>query len=220
MDPTVIDEGRIRDVFGGRSGEPTPLESAAANVSAVLVGLHDGPQGVSVILTRRSQHVRFHTGEVSFPGGRPETGETSWQTALREAREEIDLPAERVDRLGELDHLTTVTHRASIAPMVGWLDRVPELRPHLGEVEEIRHVPLAELLSPDVFREERWGSPDLQRSVYFFELVGDTVWGATAALLWQFLCRCLELDPGPRERWDPAATSPWNPPPGFAGQAV
>ncbi len=73
-----------------------------------------------------------------------------------------------------------------------------------GEVDAVLHVPLRELMSPGVFREERWGEGELSRPVYFFELVGDTVWGATAALLRQLLALITGTDPGGPTDLDPA----------------
>ena len=138
------------------------------------------------------------------PGGRAEPGESALATALRESSEEIDLDPESVEPLGELDHLTTVTRRAYIVPVVGLLPSRPALRLNEGEVDEALHVPMSELLEPGVFREERWGTPDTARPVYFFELVGDTIWGATAAILRQLLARLTDTDPGTDVDMDPA----------------
>lgn len=164
---------------------PSPLEGTGTRGSAVLVPLHldgDGDGEPSVILTRRSAHLRSHRGEVSFPGGGQDPGETFVETAIREAEEEIDL-RDPVRIVGELDHLQTVTSRSFIVPVVGVLERRPVLHPNPAEVAYALHVPLAELLLDEVFREERWGLPPLDRPLYFFELYGDTVWGATAFVL-------------------------------------
>ena len=215
---------RVRDVFSGRVGEPSPVAAAGGTPSAVLVALYDAPgtsaEDPMVLLTRRSWELRHHRGEVSFPGGRAEPGESSTSTALREAREEVDLSPGEVDVLGELDHLSTVTRRAYIAPVVGTLPGVPTLHPSDAEVAAILHVPLSELTADGVFREERWGSGEIARPVYFFDLYGDTVWGATAAMLRQMLVLLLDLDPGPPEDHDPARNVDWWPlPPGLTDGA-
>jgi 8-oxo-dGTP pyrophosphatase MutT (NUDIX family) len=157
-----------------------------------------------VVLTRRAQTLRTHKGEVSFPGGRADPGESHLEAALREAQEEVFLDPEVVEPLGELDHLTTVTRRAYIVPVVGLIQGEPELGRNPAEVEAVLHVPLAELMAPGVFREERWGEGEMSRPVYFFDLVGDTVWGATAALLRQLLARLTGTDPGGPTDLDPA----------------
>ncbi|MFN8018244.1 MAG: CoA pyrophosphatase [Acidimicrobiales bacterium] len=146
---------------------------------------HDGETWV--VLTRRSSALRVHSGEVSFPGGGPAAGEDLWDTALREACEEVGLDAALVERIGELDHLSTITSNSFIVPYVAALPGRPELHPNPGEVDAVLHVPLAELLDPAHFREERWDIFGVERPMFFFDLVGDTVWGATAAMLRQLL---------------------------------
>ncbi len=157
--------------------------------SAVLAPLYEEDGELHVILTRRTWNLSSHQGEVSFPGGRQDDGEDLWETALREAREEIALDTAQVECIGELDHLATVTSRSFIVPYVGAL---PEGRPDTvanpHEVGAVLHVPIAELLDPALFREERWTFPWAEdRPIFFFELVGDTVWGATGAMLRQLL---------------------------------
>jgi len=158
--------------------------------SAVLAPLYADGEGdeVHVVFTRRSQHLRAHRGEVSFPGGRHDEGDPDLETtARREAWEETALDPASVEIIGELDHLTTVTSRSFIVPYVGRLPGRPELAPNPSEVEAILHVPLRELLDLEAFHAERWGLPGLNRPVYFFEVPGDTIWGATAAMLVNFL---------------------------------
>jgi 8-oxo-dGTP pyrophosphatase MutT (NUDIX family) len=175
----------------------------------VLVPIYPDDDGMlSVLLTRRSWNLRTHKGEVSFPGGRTEPGESASEAAIREAFEEVGVAPSSVEPLGELDHLTTVTRRAYIVPVVGLLPGPPELTVNTAEVDAALLVPLAELLTPEVFREERWGTGEWSRPVYFFELVGDTVWGATAALLRQLLSRVLEVDHGGPDENDPAHMAP------------
>jgi 8-oxo-dGTP pyrophosphatase MutT (NUDIX family) len=200
-----VDPERVRRCFpSDRIGAPSPVEPEGVPASAVLVPLFDGPGGMHVVLTRRAWGLRTHRGEVSFPGGRCDPGETFAEAALREAWEEVALDPASVEVLGELDHLTTVTRRAFIVPVLGLLPGPPELRANPGEVDEALLVPVAELLHPEVFREERWGSDELHRPVYFFELVGDTVWGATAAMLRQMLAMLTGTDPGGVDDRDPA----------------
>ena len=166
---------------------PSRLEGTGVRASAVLAPLFEEKGDVHVVLTRRAQHLRSHRGEVSFPGGGQEVGEDLRATALRESYEEVGLDPASVEIVGELDHLETITSRSFITPFVGVLPGRPTLVPNPNEVERILYVRLADLLAPDVFREERWGLPPLDRPIYFFEIVGDTVWGATAFMLRNFL---------------------------------
>lgn len=167
-----------------REGQP----QATGRPAAVLAPLYDQGGNAVVILTRRTWGLSTHEGEVSFPGGRVEPGETPAAGALREAKEEIDLDPSSVELIGELDHLNTLTSQSYIVPYVGILPGRPDLSPNPGEVAMVLHVSLAELADPANFREEIWPFPNgYHRSLYFFELVGDTVWGMTAALLRQLL---------------------------------
>ena len=166
-----------------------------ARSAAVLAVLYDGTDGPTVVLTRRAQHLRSHRGEVSFPGGRQEPGESLVQAARREAHEEVGLADDGLEVVGELDHLSTFSSRSAIAPFVAVVDHPPQLTPNPAEVERILRVPLAELLLPEVFREERWRLPSADRPIYFFELVGDTIWGATARMLRQLLAVATGADP-------------------------
>ena len=171
------------------------VEMPGVRASAVLVPLYDEDGETHVVLTRRAQHLRSHKGEVSFPGGGQDPGEDLRQTALREAHEETGLDPATVEIIGELDHLTTISSRSFIVPYGGALPGRPELRPHEAEVEHILYVPLSELLLDEVFREERWGIAPLDRPITFFELVGDTIWGATAAMLRQLLAIVTGVEP-------------------------
>ena len=183
-------------------GEPVvidgPVPVASPRQSAVLAPLYDGDEGAVVVLTRRAAHLRNHRGEVSFPGGRQEDHDVDLvATALREAHEEIGLDPSSVQIIGPLDQLSTFVSRSMIHPFVGILPGRPQgLVADPGEVEHILHVALADLLDPDAFHEELWRFPDgNDRSLTFFEIEGDTIWGATARMLRQLLNLALGLDP-------------------------
>jgi 8-oxo-dGTP pyrophosphatase MutT (NUDIX family) len=142
-----------------------------------------------LVFTRRAWHLRSHTGEVSFPGGRFEPGDADLAaTALRESHEEIGLDPVEVEVVGELDRLTTVSSPALIVPYVGAVNGEPAMVGSPDEVDAIIRVPVAELLQPDIYRCEIWPWPDGgEIEITFFELVGDTLWGATARMVRNFL---------------------------------
>ena len=162
-----------------------------ARHSAVLVTLTDGPDGPSVLLTRRSRALRHHKGEISFPGGRMDPGETPAETALREAHEEVGLDPTRVRVHGELEHLNTVVSRSYIVPKVGVVDEPFELTGLTMEVDRVMWVPLAELTRPDTYRSETWGFGATHRVLHFFHLDDETIWGATGRILHDLLGRAL-----------------------------
>jgi len=155
--------------------------------AAVLVPLFEAEREAHLVLTKRPDTMTSHQGEISFPGGGLRAGvDASVQdAALREAEEEIGLPPAAVDVVAQLDTIATVGSRFTITPFVGLIDPLPPIAPHPGEVVRILEVPLSELLEDDAFHEEYWGSPD--RAISFFELPGETVWGATARVLVSFL---------------------------------
>jgi 8-oxo-dGTP pyrophosphatase MutT (NUDIX family) len=172
--------------------------------SAVLVALYEDAGEVHVVMTRRSPHLRKHRWEVSFPGGRRDDDDpTLWHTAVREAFEEIGLDPALPRPIGELDRFVTVSSVSLVTPLVAVLPARPEglvASPH--EVEAILHVPLSELLLDEVFREELWPIGERYRPITFFELEGDTVWGATAAMLRQLLMIAAGIDDGTVEPLD------------------
>lgn len=182
----------IRQVLAGRVGTPSFVEAdPSARGSAVLACVWDEDDGAHLLLTRRATGLRSHSGEVSFPGGRRDAGETLLEAALREAAEEVALDIASAEVLGELDHLMTITSGSYIVPFVAALPGRPTgLRPNPGEVDAVLFVPFDELLLDEVYREERWswaGDVVDERRLFFFELVGDTLWGATGAMVRQLI---------------------------------
>jgi len=157
--------------------------------SSVMVPLYEEDDRVHMILTRRSKMMRHHTSEISFPGGNSEPEDTDeWSTAKREAYEEINLDPALPKKIGTLESFITVGSKSFVTPVVATLDGRPELKANPYEVEKILHVPLTELLLPEVYHEEVWELRNgQQRNIHFFELIGDTVWGATGSMIKQFL---------------------------------
>jgi 8-oxo-dGTP pyrophosphatase MutT (NUDIX family) len=162
-----------------------------ARHSAVLVTLAEGSFGPEVLLTRRSWELRSHRGEMSFPGGRTDPGETPIETALREAHEEVGLDPSVVTVHGELEHLNTVVSRSYIVPKVATVAEPLTLEAQTMEVDRVMWVPLAEFTRPDTYRSEVWGIGPTDRTLHFFELDDETVWGATARMLVDLLTRTL-----------------------------
>lgn len=171
------------------SVQDKPCREAA--VLALLFPLPDTQPGV--LLTVRHGGLKQHAGQVSFPGGRREANESLWETAIREAEEEVRLPAEQVTRLGALTPLYVPPSGFCVYPFVGSIERLPPLRPDFNEVDTILQVPLATLRAPDTRVEEEWVLRGKTLSVPFFAVAGHKVWGATAMMLAELLAVCTEV---------------------------
>ncbi len=182
----LVDEGWAAD------GQAAALRRVNAGVLAIFFE-EDGE--ARVVLTRRSSGLRTHKGEVSFPGGRLDPGEGPAEAALREAHEEVGLDPGQVTTVGWLHPLMTMVSSSFIMPVVGTVPARPNLVANPHEVERVFDVALAELADPAVFHEERWrvpgrtipGSRDGSFPVWFFEVAGEIVWGATARMLHEVL---------------------------------
>lgn len=183
-----ISESLINEIV---DSEGLPVQPAfdGARQAAVLVALAPGDHGFEVLLTRRSQELRQHKGEISFPGGRMDPGETATETALREASEEVGLDPSLVTVVGELSHVNTVVSMSYIIPKVALLESPVPLSPQTMEADKVMWVPLNELTAPGTYHGELWGRPPTDRLLHFFELANETVWGATGRMLVDLLVR-------------------------------
>lgn len=151
--------------------------------SAVLMVLHQHPvHGAEVLVTRRAEHLRNHAGEMSFPGGRLDPGEGYVDAALREAREEVALDGGVVVVCGEAVHVDYRRFGGYIVPVVATVEHRPVLVANPDEVARVMWVPLAELVAPGVHHAERWFSP-FERTIHYFPLADETIWGITAEVL-------------------------------------
>lgn len=187
-----VDLDRVRRALAARGEVRTHRlveDGPATEQASVLVALFEEDGDTWVVLLRRAAHLRRNAGDVAFPGGRRDPGETVVQAALREAWEEIALDPGAVEVVGELDHLVNLVG-IEITPVVGVLPGRPAaLEANPDEVDAVLVVPLSELLRADRYRGEQWAPGHLMHE---FDLDEDTVWGATARILHQLLSLTLE----------------------------
>ena len=167
-------------IYGDQGARPAARELVPASV---LVPIVAHPAALTVLLTRRTAHLRDHSGQIAFPGGRAEPRDrTPEATALREAREEIGLDPARVELIGRLsDYHTRTGFR--VTPVVGVVTPPFDLRPDADEVDAVFEVPLAFLLDP---RNHQRHSREIQgRTVHYFAIpyAEHYIWGATAGML-------------------------------------
>jgi 8-oxo-dGTP pyrophosphatase MutT (NUDIX family) len=149
----------------------------------VLVPLIDRADGLTVLLTKRTDHLHDHAGQVSFPGGRVDPGDRdAAAAALREAKEEVGLDPQRVDLVGRLDTYVTRTG-FEVTPWVGLIMPPIALVPDPFEVAEVFEVPLGFFLDPVNRRTESRVWQGKERFFYVYPWPGYYIWGATAGML-------------------------------------
>jgi 8-oxo-dGTP pyrophosphatase MutT (NUDIX family) len=172
---------RAPELLAGDAVDLLP-EDVELKAAAVLIAVTDRPEP-GVLLTRRTETLRRHAGQVAFPGGRADPEDADLiETALREAEEEIGLPRALVEVIGPVDAYRTVTGY-DVLPILAVVPPDLPLAPHEVEVAALFEVPLAHLLDPanHVAKTVDWHGR--QRSFYEIPWDGERIWGATAAMI-------------------------------------
>ncbi|WP_298159678.1 CoA pyrophosphatase [Brevundimonas sp.] len=163
---------------GATRWTPGPLKPAA-----VLIPVIADAEGARVLLTRRADSLAKHTGQVAFPGGRLDPGETAVEAALREAREEVDLDPAAVTVLGLSDAYETGTGYL-ITPVIGWIDTLPTLTASPAEVAEIFQTPWDFLMDPANHSRDHLEAPaGVKRWFWAMTWNEQYIWGATAGII-------------------------------------
>lgn len=205
---------RLREALATVPVEATQ-PPADARVGAVLVLLEDTDAGPRVVLTRRRADLKSHPGQVSFAGGRLDPDETIEQAALREAQEEIGLDAATVEVIGVGPRFFIPPSRFWVVPVLARWVAPHALDPNPWEVDEILHVPVAQLLE-----EDRWRHVPLsdRGSSWAWQLDGDILWGATAIVMALLLDVAVEDWAGgrrPDDLGEALSVRPWETAPAF-----
>ena len=151
--------------------------------AAVLIPIIAGPDGATVLMTRRSDRLASHTGQIAFPGGRLDPGETAVEAALREAFEEVALDPTRVEVLGVGDAYETGTGFL-VTPVVGWLTATPSTTPSPDEVAEVFEIPWDFLMDATNHSRDSYDREGQPRRWYWAMTHGQRyIWGVTAGIV-------------------------------------
>nr|VFJ76691.1 MAG: 8-oxo-dGTP pyrophosphatase MutT, NUDIX family [Candidatus Kentron sp. FW] len=159
------------------------LPRAALIPAAVLIPIVERSSGLTMLLTKRTNHPRKHPGQITFPGGRAEeTDDGPVATALRETEEEIGLGSSFIDVIGFLDAHETFTGFL-VTPVVGLIGAAFQLNPDPSEVAEIIEVPISFLLDPANYYTDSCTTNGMQYGFYALKYEEQVIWGATAGML-------------------------------------
>jgi len=174
---------------------PAILPLAGLRPAAVLLPLfrRDGEEWL--LLTRRTDDLEHHSGEISFPGGGRHAEDADLQaTALRETEEEMGIRPGDVEIYGRLDDFVSI-HGYRVTPFVGSYPDPYPYRVNRQEIAEVIELPLNSFLQPGIWHQESWPHRGQLHTVDFYRVDGHQVWGLTAAILRQFLVRAGLLNP-------------------------
>lgn len=177
MAPKPVNGGEVRQMDAPKH----------AHRSSVLLLLFPNEEGkTELALTLRSDDIN-HGGQISFPGGRAEEGETAHKTALREAHEEIGIDPNSVTVIGRLSELYVNHSNNLVLPVVGFTKQRPDFKPNPTEVEEVFAVELDSLLQKKNLTAENWNLRTHTYRVPYWDLHHVPLWGATAMMLNELL---------------------------------
>ncbi|OGP79785.1 MAG: hypothetical protein A2V86_06150 [Deltaproteobacteria bacterium RBG_16_49_23] len=178
-----VDE--IREILSKR--ERRIIEHPSFARAAVLVPLFHREGNCHLLFTKRTDQVKHHKGEISFPGGMVDEGDVSLEkTALREAFEEIGLKEKDVQIIGALDDIMTIT-QFIVTPIVGLFPYPYPFKTSPVEIAELIEVPLSFLITKENFDEQEITRGGRKEIIYAYQYGEHTIWGATARILKQFL---------------------------------
>jgi 8-oxo-dGTP pyrophosphatase MutT (NUDIX family) len=190
-------EKKIKEILACRG--KACIEDPRLKRAAVLIPLYKKDGEYYILFTRRTEEVKHHKGQISFPGGGQDKKDKDLlATALREAQEEMGIEEKDVRILGELDDICTATTDFCVSPFVAVIPYPYPYKVNREEIEEVIEVPLSELLDERRFRQELHERDGEPFRVYFYRHQGHTIWGATAGILKQLLDLLPEDD---KKKW-------------------
>jgi len=168
-----------------------PTKYKKAGVLILLIKDNDDEE-YKILFTKRSEQLKTHSGEVSFPGGKWEEGDSNlYQTALRESNEEINLDMKNVTKLGPLNFLLS-RHKIEVNPFVGYLNQLQDFKGNF-EIDEIFTVPISFLMNEENIEYKEFNRKDLKVYIPSWVYNGNRIWGLTAMIAADFLNICFDV---------------------------
>jgi len=163
-----------------------PNTRETAIPAAVLILLFPFEDDIQFFLTKRTEDVEHHKGQISLPGGIRENNESLHETALRETKEEIGIDPNTIMNLGSLTPFFIPVTGYIVHPFIGWCKEKPSTKVHDVEVNQLFSVSISELLDENILQNEEWNIRGYDAIVPYYNFGKCKVWGATAAILSEF----------------------------------
>lgn len=163
---------------------PNTIETAIP--AAVLILLFPFKDEIQFFLTKRTEDVEHHKGQISLPGGIRENNETLEKTAVRETKEEVGIDPNTIMNLGSLTPFFIPVTGYIVHPFIGWCKEKPSTQVHDVEVNQLFSVSISELLDENILQNEEWNIRGYDAIVPYYNFGKCKVWGATAAILSEF----------------------------------
>jgi 8-oxo-dGTP pyrophosphatase MutT (NUDIX family) len=175
---------RIRNCLAAL--QPRTLINGFTREAAVLMPVLEWGREYHLLLTRRTEEVQTHKGQISFPGGMREGEEDLIKTALRETFEEVGIEESRIEILGRFHDYVSITGYR-VTPFAGFISGPFTIRPQVREVAEVLQVPIRIFLEPNRLRIEKSVRRKDEGDVYFYSYGTHQIWGLTARIIKDFL---------------------------------
>ena len=178
----------IKRILAEREKKVILFSNKPLHPAAVLIPVYKKDSEYYVLLTKRTEELEYHKGQICFPGGSHHDDDGSLQeTALREAYEEVGIRPEDVELLGELDSMGTLTSNFLITPFVGMIPYPYKFTVSKHEIDELIEVPLSALADDSNYWEEERSAEGVTGKASFFKYKDKVIWGATAKILKQLV---------------------------------